>query len=307
MRTSGRRICVWHVRARRARAARSTGSLGAAASRRGQPRRVLRQRRRVRPVAPRSTTATAAAAVDGHRSRDRDVAKAARVASFASTSSPRFRWWRRQRSGAVKVTCDVGGTFTDVVVSNAPGEVRIGKSLTTPHELISGLLSALRPPRGSGRTPLLERAELFVYSTTQATNAILQGTTARTALLCTEGFPDMLVRREGGSMHPYDFRRPYPDPYIPRHLTFEIRERIGANGEVIVALEEDQALACCRGSRSSRSRPWRSRCCGRCQRRPRATRSANCARELLPGVAVTLSHAAQPGHARVPAGLLRGD
>src|SRR5205823_5203067 len=64
-----------------------------------------------------------------------------------------------------------------------------------------------------------------VSSTTQATNAILQARSPRTALLRTEGFPDILVRREGGSMHPYDFSRPYPDPYIPRHLTFEIRER----------------------------------------------------------------------------------
>jgi N-methylhydantoinase A len=147
-------------------------------------------------------------------------------------------------AGPLKVTCDVGGTFTDVVVSDTRGAVRIGKSLTTPHDLISGLLSALeRAAAGLGLDvhALLERTELFVYSTTQATNAILQGSTARTALLCTEGFPDILVRREGGSMHPYDFSRRYPDPYVPRHLTFEIHERISATGEVVTPLDENQA------------------------------------------------------------------
>jgi N-methylhydantoinase A len=151
---------------------------------------------------------------------------------------------RTSDTGGIKVTCDVGGTFTDVVVSDISGRVTIGKSLTAPDDLISGLRSALdRAAGASGLTlrALLERTELFVYSTTQATNAILQGKTARTALLCTKGFPDILVRREGGSMHPYDFRRAYPDPYIPRHLTFEIQERVNADGEVVIPLDLAQA------------------------------------------------------------------
>jgi len=145
--------------------------------------------------------------------------------------------------GDLKVTCDVGGTFTDVVVSGGDA-VNIGKALTTPHDLVAGLRAALADvatAMGIELDELLGRTALFVYSTTQATNAILQGTTARTALLCTEGFPDVLVRREGGSMHPYDFSRPYPDPYIPRRLTFEIRERIGADGEVVTPLDEEHA------------------------------------------------------------------
>ncbi|HKR98877.1 MAG TPA: hydantoinase/oxoprolinase family protein [Candidatus Dormibacteraeota bacterium] len=150
----------------------------------------------------------------------------------------------------MKVTCDVGGTFTDVVVSDDVGRMHIGKRLTTPHDLIEGLLSALDPAAaGFGLTvrEVLERTDLFVYSTTQATNAILEGRTARTALLCTEGFPDVLVRREGGSMHPYDFRRPYPESYVPRRLIFEIRERIGADGEVVIPLDVEQAREVLRG------------------------------------------------------------
>src|ERR1700690_2826930 len=115
-------------------------------------------------------------------------------------------------TSAITGSCDVGGTFTDVVVSDEHGDSHIGKALTTPHDLIEGLESAIERAAGGlglGLDELLARTALFVYSTTQATNAILQGTTARTALLCTDGFPDILVRREGGSMHPYDFTRAY--------------------------------------------------------------------------------------------------
>ena len=146
----------------------------------------------------------------------------------------------------LKITCDVGGTFTDVVVAEAGGRVAIGKSLTTPSRLADGLRNGI----ASGASQLglsvedaLRRTDLFVYATTQATNAVLEGKTARTALLCTEGFPDVLVRREGGSMHPYDFNRPYPEPYIPRRLTFEIPERIGSEGEVIAELDLEAARA----------------------------------------------------------------
>jgi N-methylhydantoinase A len=201
------------------------------------------------------------------------------------------------RDGAVKVTCDIGGTFTDVVVSDARGEVRIGKSLTTPQDLLAGLVSALeRAAAAIGLTlpVLLERTELFVYSTTQATNAILQGTTARTALLCTEGFPDILVRREGGSMHPYDFRRANPEPYVPRSLTFEIRERINADGEVLVALDEQRArdvlarLAALEIEAVAIALLW-SVANGEHEQRL----GELCA-ELLPGVPVTLSHVLNP-------------
>ncbi len=141
----------------------------------------------------------------------------------------------------VKITCDVGGTFTDVVASDQEGRLAVGKALTSPPHLIEGLLSAIEVAAeqfGVGLGELLRRCELFVYSTTQATNAILERKTAKTALLVTAGFPDILVRREGGSMLPYDFSRPFPEPYVPRRLTYEVEERISAAGEVLTPLDE---------------------------------------------------------------------
>ena len=140
----------------------------------------------------------------------------------------------------------MGGTFTDVVLSDADGRVVIGKALTTPARLLDGLFAAIRSASSQlelSPEEALADCELFVYSTTQATNAILEGRTARTALLCTEGFPDILGRREGGSMHLYDFTRPSPAPYIPRHLTFEVTERTGSEGEIVVPLDAPQAAA----------------------------------------------------------------
>ena len=145
-----------------------------------------------------------------------------------------------------RITCDIGGTFTDVVVSDESGRMTIAKALTQPANLFDGLRAALARAAAETGEPLaqlLGRTSLFIFSTTQATNAILEGTTARTAFLCTAGFPDILVRREGGSLRPYDYSREFPAPYVPRRLTLEIAERIGAGGEVIEQLDEPAAVA----------------------------------------------------------------
>jgi N-methylhydantoinase A len=145
-----------------------------------------------------------------------------------------------------RITCDIGGTFTDVVVSDASGRLTVAKALTQPKHLFGGLRAALEgagEQLGEPLAELLGRAALFIFSTTQATNAILEGTTACTAFLCTEGFPDILVRREGGSLRPYDYTRPFAEPYVPRRLTFEIPERIDADGNVVDELDEAGARA----------------------------------------------------------------
>ncbi len=149
-----------------------------------------------------------------------------------------------------RITSDVGGTFTDVVVADESGTLTLGKSLTTRARIFDGLAAAIGNAAGSlglEAADLLARTDLFVYSTTHATNAILERTTARTAFLVTEGFPDVLVRREGGKTNPFDFGEPYPDPYVPRRLTFEVRERIGAQGEIVEPLDEVRTRELVRG------------------------------------------------------------
>ena len=71
---------------------------------------------------------------------------------------------------------------------------------------------------------------------------MLSGKTARTAFLTTEGHPDVLVYREGGRSDPFNFTREFPEPYIPRSLTWEVPGRIGAAGEVVRALDESRVI-----------------------------------------------------------------
>lgn len=143
-----------------------------------------------------------------------------------------------------KISVDTGGTFTDVVVQDAGGQVVIGKSSTTPSRIFMGMHKALEAAAnelGIGLRDLLGAAGLLIYGTTRSTNAIVQGQVAKTAFLTTRGFPDILVTREGGKFRPHDFSFDFPKPYIPRRHTFQIDERISSEGEVVVALDEAQA------------------------------------------------------------------
>jgi N-methylhydantoinase A len=143
---------------------------------------------------------------------------------------------------SLRIAVDTGGTFTDVVVTDAAGgELWVSKAPTTPQRIFDGISEALdygATEHGLTLDALLGRASVFIYGTTRATNAILTGTTARTAFLTTAGHPDTLVLREGGKVNPFDFRHAYPAPYVPRRLTFEVSERISSEGEVTVPLDE---------------------------------------------------------------------
>ncbi len=143
-----------------------------------------------------------------------------------------------------KISVDTGGTFTDVVVSDARGELTIGKALTTPARIFDGMRGAIASAaeqRGISFADLLAGTDLLIYGTTRATNAIVTKRVAKTAFLTTSGFPDTLVLKEGGKFRPHDFSRDYPEPYIPRRHVFEIDERVNAQGAVLRALDHAQA------------------------------------------------------------------
>ena len=136
---------------------------------------------------------------------------------------------------------DTGGTFTDLIVKNDDGVSRMFKAATTPADPIEGVLDVLSVAATAfkiDRADFLARGSLLVHGTTHALNAVITGRTARTALLTTKGHPDILVLREGGRTEPFNFTHPFPAPYVPRSLTFEIPERIGADGGVLLALDE---------------------------------------------------------------------
>ena len=143
-----------------------------------------------------------------------------------------------------RISVDTGGTFTDVVVADAKGIRAIGKALTTPKRIFEGMRAAIEvAAEGCGLKgdALLQQSDMLIYGTTRATNAVVTKSTAKTAFLTTRGFRDILVLKEGGKYDPHDYSYDYPPPYIPRRYTFEIDERIDAQGKVVRALDQEQA------------------------------------------------------------------
>ncbi len=140
----------------------------------------------------------------------------------------------------MRCAIDTGGTFTDLALEHG-GEVRIFKTPTTPANPIVGILEVLEQAAGAleiDRAELLGQVEMLIHGTTRATNAVLTGGTAKTALLTTLGHCDMLLIREGGRNRTFDWSEGYQDGFIPRSLTFELPERIDAQGKILRPLDE---------------------------------------------------------------------
>ncbi len=141
-----------------------------------------------------------------------------------------------------RISVDTGGTFTDVVVATPAGSLTFDKALTNlddPWQSLSEAFRILESRLQLGAGELLRRTSLLFYATTRATNAILERTTARTAFFTTEGFPDILSLREGGRTSPFEFHREFPEPYVPRSLTWELPGRMDSDGRELRALDRD--------------------------------------------------------------------
>ena len=125
---------------------------------------------------------------------------------------------------------DIGGTFTDIVLMGGDGTVLTQKVPSTPDDYARGIVAGLEPllPR-----PIAE----VVHGTTVATNTILEHKGAKTGLITTEGFRDVL--EIGRLRYPrlYDLTWEKPPPLTPRRLRREVDERIGTNGEVVRSLD----------------------------------------------------------------------
>lgn len=144
----------------------------------------------------------------------------------------------------MRLACDTGGTFTDLVVERGDS-IRLFKASTTPDDPVRGVLDALTlaaEDAGQALSDFLGVADTFIHGTTRAINAILTGNVARTAFLTTKGHPDVLVLREGGRMEPFNFTVAYPEPYVPRRFTFEVPERIAADGSIYQPLDENALI-----------------------------------------------------------------
>jgi N-methylhydantoinase A len=195
----------------------------------------------------------------------------------------------------LRIASDVGGTFTDVVVAG-PGWTGVGKAPTSQRGF-EGLREAVEMALMGQGLPVAEafkRTSLLMYSTTLATNAVLEAKTARTAQLVTAGFPDVLVYREGGGERPFDLSKPVPEPYIPRRLTFEIPERVNSEGEVVKPLDEAVARRVLRALRERGIEALAVSLLWSIANSRHERRLGELIAEELPGVPFTLSHEINP-------------
>ncbi len=173
----------------------------------------------------------------------------------------------------------------------------VGKALTTYGRIFDGFKASLdraSADLGSTGDQVLQAADVIVYGTTHATNAVLTGRTAKTALLVTEGFADTLTLREGGRRNVFDSKAPYPPPYIPRRLTFELRERISAEGDIVTELDEAHARQVISALRDQDVEAVAVMFLWSIVNDTHERRVGELIEELLPGVAYTLSNSANP-------------
>ena len=136
-----------------------------------------------------------------------------------------------------KVGIDIGGTFTDMLFVGADGTVVIGKTLTTPGDPSLAVENALSPALKNGAVQSAERGTL-IHGTTLVTNALIERKGASTALLTTAGFRDAVEIGREHRYELYDLNLDLPKPLVPRHLRFDVPERVAADGSVLKPLDE---------------------------------------------------------------------
>lgn len=143
----------------------------------------------------------------------------------------------------MRIGIDVGGTFTDIVlVDDHSGQIHTTKVLTTHHDLAEGVVHGLdRILRQVGAS--FADVDSLIHGTTIGTNALIERQGARTGLITTEGFRDVLeiARIERPDAGLYDMTVDLPEPLVPRALRLEVAERIGADGRVVRPLDEASA------------------------------------------------------------------
>jgi N-methylhydantoinase A len=148
----------------------------------------------------------------------------------------------RADPGRFRVGVDIGGTFTDVVCLGPDGRILTHKLSSTPEDYARAIVEGLRHVlREAGLEPA--RVAEVVHGTTVASNAILEGRAARTGLITTRGFRDVLEIRRLRMPRLYDLAWEKPPPLVERHLRLDVRERVSGRGVVLEPLDPAEVEA----------------------------------------------------------------
>jgi len=135
-----------------------------------------------------------------------------------------------------RLAVDIGGTFTDLALEHA-GCRTTAKLLTTPDAPERGVLKGVRtilPTAGVTASEI----SIVIHGTTLATNAVIQRKGARTALITTQGFRDVIAMGNESRYDQYDLNITLPEPLVPRHLRLGVPERLDNEGQVLLPLDE---------------------------------------------------------------------
>ena len=135
-----------------------------------------------------------------------------------------------------RVAADIGGTFTDIALIREDGSIATRKVLSTPDDYGRAVVDGIKQLLEGENIPIGAVGEIL-HGCTVATNAIIEGKGAKTALITTKGFRDVLEMRRIRVPRLYDTLYVKPEPLVPRNLRMEVSERIGAAGEVLKPLD----------------------------------------------------------------------
>jgi N-methylhydantoinase A len=141
----------------------------------------------------------------------------------------------------VRMAVDIGGTFTDIVLDRGPERIT-RKVLTTAKRPEEGVLDGARLVLADAGLHFSD-IDVFIHGTTLATNAIIERRGARTALIATDGFRDVLDIANESRYDQYDLTIEKPQPLVPRSLRFTVPERVDIHGKVRLALDEAAVAA----------------------------------------------------------------
>ncbi len=139
-----------------------------------------------------------------------------------------------------RIGCDIGGTFTDFVLYDArDGSLQLRKCLTTPSDPSEAVIQGVSELQEAVPDCLSKTAQVL-HGTTLVINAVLERKGEKTALLTTQGFRDVLEIGTERRYDLYDLQQTYPEPLVPRDLRIGIRERTGADGQILLEIDEAQ-------------------------------------------------------------------
>lgn len=135
----------------------------------------------------------------------------------------------------MRVATDIGGTFTDLVYVDDEGKLEVAKGPTTPPNFEKGVLDVINKNIDDK-----EKISTFIHGTTVIINALTERKGAKTGLITTKGFRDILEIARGNRPDLFNIRYKKPEPFIERYLRKEVNERLNYKGEVLTPLDRDQ-------------------------------------------------------------------